>query len=253
MRSKIFYFLLAFILLAASACASTSSFVPVSPPSTQPVPSQTILATPADAKIAFEKNYYLVFDNSDSMGDPPPKKATSTPVSGTKAPTFDTKIDGAKWALSEFVTKWVPSDVNVGLYVLNVNSGKNELVALGQNNRQEIISKIKAISQMGNTPLNRSLRDATDALIKQRNRQLGYGEYYIVVITDGAANDTGGSGAETGVAYASKAEIPIITIGFGIQNHPLRNKSLSYREATDSNELLQALKEVQGETENFDK
>ncbi len=200
-----------------------------------PSTTQTTTQTPlSEGEISLDRNFYLIIDDSDSMSD------------DEYAGSFPERIQAAKWALEEFVTKAVPSEVNLGFYALN--SGK-ELVPLGKGNREKIVAKIRGINHSNGTPLNAAIRDGTNALVKQRAKQLGYGEFYLVVATDGAATD---GDMNKSVEYATKNSVPIITIGFGIQNHPLKDQSLSYREATNPQELLEALKETQGESEYFD-
>lgn len=187
-----------------------------------------------EGEISLDKNYYLVIDDSGSMSE--------TRNSGS----FSDKLEAAQWAVGEFVSKIVPSDVNLGLYALN---GGQELVSLGKNNRETIIQKINQLRPRNGTPLNAAIYDATVALVTQRQKQLGYGEFYIIVATDGEATD---GDMRDSVDYAIKNNILIITIGFGIHDHPLKDRSLSYREATSPEQLLEALKETQGEIDYFD-
>jgi hypothetical protein len=224
-------FILFFLLLCIGCTAQASTTSPATQGQTN---SSTPVAIPPSGEISLDRNYYLVIDDSGSMGD------------HVYCGTFPNKLEAAKWAITEFITKTVPPEVNVGLYALN---NGHELVALGKNNHDVIIAKTKALSPTDGTPLNYAIRTATDVLAKQRNKQLGYGEYYIVVATDGAGTD-----GDVGVSvdYANKNHVPIITIGFGITNHPLSTYSLSYREATNPQELLQALNETQGESAYYD-
>jgi len=233
---RIFVLILCVAFSSLVIISCTQSVAPIQKSNApQQAVQQSVPKLPEGA-ISLDRNFYLIIDDSDSMAD---KKF---------AGSFPSRIEAAKWALEEFVTKAVPADVNLGLYALN--SGK-ELVPLGKT-REALISRLRKIRNNNGTPLNEAIRDSTNALLKQRSKQLGYGEFYIVVATDGEATDELASDASRGVEYARKNSIPIITIGFGIQNHPLKNQSLSYREATSPQELLQALKETQGESQYFD-
>lgn len=219
------------LLLAGCTDTSQSPASPSSPGSD----SQPKVLTPkeADGEISLDRNFYLIIDDSGSMD-------------GRDYGT--SRIEAARLALEEFATKVVLSDVNIGLYTLN----QGELVPLGKQNRDAIVQKIRGIRTGGGTPLNNAIRRGTDALTKQREKQLGYGEFYLVVATDGEATDGPMDASSGGIVYARENGIPIITIGIGIKNHPLRNQSLSYREAANQQELLQALKETQGESDYFD-
>lgn len=163
---------------------------------------------------------------------------------------FATRVQAAQWAVREFTAQRVPEEVNLGLYVFDTNSHR-ERVPLGKGNRGQILTQIDRIQGGGNTPLNEALRVGVRALSVQRERQLGYGEFYVVVATDGAASD--GDLATDGVAYALRQRVPIITIGFCLQGqHPLAQHSMSYRDANSPQQLLSALQETQGESTYFD-
>src|SRR5205814_1989786 len=141
-------------------------------------------------------------------------------------------------------------DVNMGLYVFD-RAGAGERAAIAKNNAAVIAAQIDGTRAGGNTPLNQAIRDAVRELVKQRNRQLGYGEFYVVVATDGEATD--GDLATGAMRYADQYNIPIITIGFCLnQSHPLAKGSISYRNANNPQDLLAALKDTQGESPYFD-
>lgn len=225
---KISVLIAALSILLFVGCAPPPDVKGVEPP--QPQPEE-------NGVISTDKNFYLIMDGSGSMGE------------SSHSGSFGSKIKAAKWAAREFVTKRVSPDVNLGLYVFDGN-GERERVALGQNNREAILKEIDAISATSGTPLNTAIKRGVNALVKQRSVQLGYGEFYIVVVTDGEATD---GDTKDAVSYAQKGAIPIITIGFGLnKQHPLAKDSLSYRNATNPDELLQAMQETQGESTYFD-
>jgi len=228
--NKIIITFMTLIILCSIGCAPDAA--PIGGQSDTSHPISVAKPPIASGEISLDKNFYLVLDDSGSMGD------------RAYCGDFKNKIEAAKWAITEFATKVVSSDVNLGLYALN----RGELYPIGKN-RDAIVEKIKTINASNGTPLNYAIARATDALVNQRAKQLGYGEYYIVVATDGDGTD---GDVNDSVNYATSKGIPIITIGFGIKNHPLKNKSISYREATNPDELLSALKETQGETAYFD-
>jgi Ca-activated chloride channel family protein len=86
-------------------------------------------------------------------------------------------------------------------------------------------------------------------LQKQAQRQLGYGEYYLVVVTDGEAD------RETTPVIVNKivSESPVIisTIGFCIgEGHSLNRPGLTmYHDATNLEQLNQGLESVLAESE----
>ncbi len=184
-----------------------------------------------DAGISTARNFYFVMDGSGSMDDG---------CSGER------KVDAAKRAVRQFMAK-VPEDVNLGLYIFDDN-GEREVVPLGPKNRSQFLKEVDELSANGGTPLAQAITVATDKLVTQYKKQLGYGEYRLVVVTDGQASDI-----PNACVYAAKYNIPIYAIGFCIEgDHPLRAYSLSYREANNATDLQKSLEETLAESESFD-
>lgn len=235
-RVQLFLIVL-FALLLSSACAPAATNVGTG----AIAPNQDSPAEVQEGQISLDKNFYIVMDGSGSM--------SYTDCAGTKL--RKSRIDVARDAAVQFINKSVPADVNLGLYVFD-NAGESERVQLGKSNRPQIIAEISKIRANSGTPLNAAITNASKVLAKQRDHQLGYGEYYMIVVTDGEATD-GPTGADNGVNYATKNGIPIITIGFCLSgNHPLSKSSYVYRSAINSEQLLKALEETQGEASYFD-
>ena len=176
-----------------------------------------------------KKNYYLILDGSGSMnGD---------------------KMKTAKEALSRFI-QYVPADANLGLLVFDA-SGLSERASLGSS-REQLLEQIKKVSASGYTPLRSSLDLAYDKINIQAARQLGYGEYNIVVVTDGEASD----GEEPDYivdTILSESPVVIHTIGFQIgENHSLNQPGrILYKSANNFEELSEGLEEVLAELEDF--
>lgn len=184
-----------------------------------------------DAEAATTMNVYFIFDGSGSMDD---KEGGIT------------KLDGAKKAVEEFI-KYVPRDINLGLFVFDWN-GKREVVPLGPNNHERFLEAIKQIRAGGGTPLSEAIKIGSNKLIEQYKRQLGYGDYRLVVVTDGRADSI-----PSAAIYATQYGFPIYTIGLFVEeDHPLREYSISYKDAQSFEELHQGLTETLAETEYFD-
>lgn len=231
--------LLLLFLVSFAGCESNAPNTPGPVVQNQPnanTPKVPVEPAPkAVGKISPDKSFYLVIDGSGSMKDKP------------STGNFGSKIEGAKWAVKKFVNDVVPADVNLGLYVFD-GRGEGERVKLGKNNREKILGEIDQIRADNGTPLNEAIMKATDALVA-----LGYGESYIVVVTDGEATDYNGS-QDKGAKYALANDIEIITIGFGMTSkHGLAKSSRSYRNAANPQELLESLKETQGEMVDYSK
>ena len=205
---------------------------PTSDPTAEPV-TRGGVALPTDGAVSLDTNWYFVFDGSGSM--------TEHDCQGD----YPDNLSAAKWGTSTFVTKNLPAADGLGLYVFD-SHGREERVPIGKNNRQAVLEEIEKIRAGGTTPLNESIVEGVNALRIQEAQQLEYGFFYLVVITDGEAD------VANGVEYATRFQIPIITIGFCLGNqHELAQASLSYRDAQNPDELLQALEEVKAEAETF--
>jgi len=231
-------------LLALAACNSNAKNEHVE---SDPVPQwgdidiQTIPLNENDpgAKVSTSRNFYFIFDGSGSMSDPLDEDC----VGQTE---FPTKLAGAQWAITEFLGK-VPEDINIGLLVFD-NNGVREEVALGKDNREAFLQAIEGVRAGDRTPLAAAIQTATDKLIQQYKKQLGYGEFRIVVVTDGIANRI-----PLAAEYAMGYGFPIYAIGLCIQqNHPLRKYALSYRAADNFDDLARGLEETLAELPAFD-
>lgn len=228
-------FLLLLYILVIAACEQPQGSTPIASPT--PTEEGIKLASGKQAKvegkISLDRNYYMVFDGSGSMGE------------GDCRGNERDNISAAKWATKQFVTTILPQDTGLGLFVFDRN-GTNERVPIGKDNRAMILKSIDDIRADGGTPLNDSIKGGVDALRIQREKQLRYGTFTLLVITDGEAQ------TQDGVNYAKEYKIPIVTIGFCLEaKHPLAAESISYRNALDPSGLLVALQEVLAESDSF--
>jgi len=182
-------------------------------------------------KAALSRNFYFIFDGSGSMGEKREGKV---------------KLDGAKEAVHKFMNK-VPEDANLGLYIFDA-SGTREVVPLEAGNRAGFLQAIDAVRHGGTTPLAESIIYGTNQLIKRYKRQLGYGDYRLIVVTDGQANRI-----PEAAQYSMRYGMPIYAIGFYIEgDHPLRAYAMSYREANNYADLEKALEDSLAELPSFD-
>ena len=197
---------------------------------------------PADEDVTIAQdlmttNYYLIVDGSGSM--------SNRQCSGSA-----TKLEAAKVALTQFIGS-LPQNNNVGLLTFD-SSGIHEKTPLGQN-RSDVITSINSMSPGSVTPLFTSIKKGYNALTDQAKKQLGYGEYHLVIVTDGeASNGEDPTPIVTKILY----ETPIIihTIGFCIHSgHSLNVPGKTdYRAANNPEELLQKLTEVLAESPEYD-
>lgn len=244
--------ILTLLLLLGAGCDSQSP-APPPPPATKPLPAAAPkvpapkppwpgMQQGADVTLATDllaKNYYLVFDGSGSMND--------SQCSGSV-----NKIQAARAAVKAFA-RTIPADANVGLLAFD-SRGISERVRLAPNQVSSINAQIDGIRPDGGTPLLEAIRQAYARLTDQGRKQLGYGEYHLVVVTDGMA--TPETQNPTPVVNEILANSPVVihTIGFCIGNqHALNQPGRTFYKAADNpTDLAKGLSEVLGESPGFD-
>jgi hypothetical protein len=194
------------------------------------------------AKDLLADNYLLVFDGSGSMND-------SMSQSDENCRGDGRKIDIAKKAAVEW-GKTIPAGANVGLVSFNSSDWTRSPILSDKTN---FFSKINSIENGGSTPLASAMAEAYYMLSVQGLKQLGYGKYVIVVITDGMANSE--SELQQWVdSILATSPIQIYTIGFCIQGgHSLNRPGLTtYRSANNPEDLKRGLAETLAELETFE-
>jgi len=213
----------------AKASGRESALTPPWPPATD----QAI----AVSKDLFAKNYYVVLDASGSMKD--------QACSGSQS-----KMQAAKAALAAFAAS-VPGDANIGLQVFD-QQGVSERLALSAGNRENFIRLVNTAEASGGTPLLDSVNQAYAKLTAQARRQLGYGEYHLVVVTDGEANP-GQDPTPAIDRLLNESPVVLHTIGFCIGNtHSLNQAGRTlYKAADNPGALQQGLADVLAEAPQF--
>lgn len=204
---------------------------------TTPVDQITILFDESAGEASTASNFYFLFDMSGSMDEK---------CSGKR------KITGAKEAVSRFM-KNIPDDVNIGLMVFGTRSGNgySEALPLGPGNKEEFLDIINSLEPAGQTPLGEAILAGVDKVVDQYKKQLGYGIYRIIIITDG--EQTGIDLKEPCRYLARHGFIGLYSIGLCMKSsHTLKRYSLSYRDANNYEELEQALVEATAESDVFD-
>lgn len=244
------YLLLLLPLISLSACEN-----PKSPNSGTDVQTATLNITSYGSKSTLQNwpsannnnsaiaddllatNYLILVDGSGSMQD-------DTCANGS------TKMRVAREAITAFSSQ-IDANANIGLYAFD-NNGSNLRVPLGIKNRSEFTKQINQINAAGHTPLQSAITDAYNTLTKQAKHQLGYGEYHLVIVTDGEASES-----ENPKPIVSKilSESPVVihTIGFCIGGgHSLNQPGyINYKQANDMNSLKTGLAEILAEAPDF--
>ena len=183
------------------------------------------------------KNYYLIFDGSGSMAE--------VKCSGSRP-----KIEVAKEAVVHWASS-VPEHANLGLYIFHNDS--RTILPLGSGSRDAFNRTVRSVNPGGGTPLSDAFVIAYRELTQQGKRQLGYGEYTIVVVTDGIANDADRLAKAVDIILAN-SPITVYSIGFCIgERHSLNQPGKTvYKSAGNPEQLAEGLKDVLAESEFFD-
>ena len=192
-----------------------------------------------DAKLdgdLLRKNIYLVLDCSTSMNQS---------CGGGK-----TKLQAVKDATTRFIGI-IPENVNLGLTTFE-NSDVQEKVPLDVGNRSKLAAEINRVGANGGTPLSNAVQAGFEKLREQAKRQLGYGEYHLVVITDGEANPGYDPGPIVDEILKT-SPVVIHTIGIRIgTGHSLNQPGKTiYKDARSPKDLEDGLAEIAAEADKF--
>lgn len=193
------------------------------------------------AAAAPTSNYYIVLDGSGSMSE-----RECTGDSGSR------KIEVAIDSVRRFVAA-IPAGANVGLAVFD-RRDLSERVRIGDSNREEISQALTRVRAGAGTPLKSAIRLGFDRLTAQASAQLGYGEYHLVVVTDGRPDQESEDPSSAVGDILSTSPVVLHTVGFCIdENHVLNQPGRTYyAAASNPDELQQGLQAVLAEAPNFD-
>lgn len=236
MMNKYLIFLL---FIGITACQSPTGKQSTTDKLPEKVEEEEIIFDENLGEASLERNFYFLFDGSGSMDEY---------CAGER------KIDGAKKAINKFLDK-LPEDINLGLLIFGVSSneyGISEVVPLGPGNREQFKQAISEIYPDGGTPLANATYSGINSLVKQYKKQLGYGEYRLIIVTDGLASYPD-EFKKTLIDSRKYPFIAIYGIGLCIEgNHILKTYSLSYTDAHNYDDLGKALEETVSELPYFD-
>jgi uncharacterized protein YegL len=184
-------------------------------------------------------NYYVLLDGSGSM--------LARGCSGSS-----NKINAAVSALERFIGT-VPADANLGFATFDA-AGIDERVPLARDNRDAFQQQLSRVRAAGGTPLASSIELAERQITAQAQRQLGYGEYHLVIVTDGRPDPPREDPTEVVDRLLAETPIVVHTIGFCIgDDHVLNQPGRTFYLAADSREDLErGLDSVLAESPSFD-
>jgi predicted small lipoprotein YifL len=234
--------------LVLTGCGDNSP--PAAPVAQAPVSQQAVqkptqqASIPVDAPVLgveelFTTNWMIVLDNSGSM--------ITKECSGN-----DNRMVAGGKAVHAFALKQ-PADQNFGLVLFtNWPPYTKVAVPLGTGNQGAIKRVVESISPDTNTPLRPAIELAYNELMKRVAMQRGYGDFHIVVVTDGIANQ-GGDPAPLVKQIVTQSPIQVHTVGFCTgESHNLNlpgyTTYVSASNAAELNKALLAVAVVESET-----
>ena len=180
-------------------------------------------------------NIVVILDASGSMQDK---------FSGDRTKS---KMEAAKEALQEVLAK-VPDDTYIGLLVFSGANIQNEwMYPLGAKDTQKLIAAIHLPQPSGNTPLGKYIRIGANRLLEQREKQYNYGNYRLLVVTDGEASDADKVKHYTPEILNRQIRVDVIGVDMKT-DHMLAKVVDSYRKADNPGELVAAVSQILAET-----
>ena len=195
--------------------------------------SISLFASLLHAQDVYTDNVVVVLDASGSMNE------SMRVAHGNRVQ----KMAAAKLALYE-VLKQIPDTTHVGLLVFSGSGKRGDWVyPLGKKDDTKLKKAIDPIAPGGGTPLGKYIKIGGDRLLKEREKQHGYGSYRLLIVTDGEAQDSSLVDRHTPEVIARGITVDVIGVAMGAR-HTLATKVHSYRSADDPASLARAIQEV---------
>lgn len=153
------------------------------------------------------------------------------------------KMAAAKESLSVVLDK-LPSDAEVGVLALN----RGWLIPLQPLDRKQTQNQINQLRASGGTPLGMRMKEATEELLQLRAKD-PYGDYRLLVVTDGEASDQNVLSAVLPDIMSRNLLVDVIGVDMKSE-HSLATQVSNYRRADDPGSLEQAIAESLAESDD---
>ena len=164
-----------------------------------------------------------------------------------RADQTKSKMDAAKEALREVLAK-VPDNTHIGLLVFSGENIADEWIyPLGPKDTDRLMAAIDIPQPGGGTPLGRYMRVGANRLLEQRERQYNYGNYRLLIVTDGEATDKAKVARYTPEILNRQIRVDVIGVDMKT-DHNLAKDADSYRKADNPGELVAAVSQILAET-----
>lgn len=179
------------------------------------------LLLPATATASASENIVILLDTSGSMSARMRKVRVS-------------RMEGAQKALIAIADQ-LPPNTNIGILTF-----KGWAYPLQAVDKEALVTAINNTYATGGTPLGRFMKDAGDALLTARQKNKGIGNYRLLVVTDGEAEDQ--AKLDTNMYDIVGRGIILDTIGVDMNSaHSLKKASKKYMSADDPDSLKSAV------------
>ena len=194
-----------------------------------------IVAMVASPIVAADSTVVVLLDDSGSM------RQEMRTGSGREP-----RMSVAQAALTKVIQQ-LPDQTTLGILLMNGARSENGwLVRLGPLDRKAALSRLAQVRADGGTPLGQSMMTAMDELLSMRSK-LPYGDYRLLVVTDGEASDA--NMLQRYLPDMVARGISIDAIGVDMRaDHTLAQSAHSYRKANDAASFEQALTEIFAES-----
>ena len=185
------------------------------------------------------ENIIIILDASGSMKEK------------FRADQTKSKMDAAKEALKEVLAK-VPDNTHIGLLVFSGSNIQDDWVyPLGPKNTEQLLAAIELPRPGGGTPLGKYMRIGANRLLEQREKQYNYGNYRLLIVTDGVAQDENKVAQYTPEILGRQVRVDVIGVDMQT-DHLLAKDADSYRRADNPGELVAAVTQILAETGGSD-
>lgn len=186
----------------------------------------------AAAAAATPENVVILLDASMSM---------TTGMTSTQ-----TRMDAAKEAIGK-VVDGLPDGVPIGLLAFTTTGPGEWYYPMGPLDKAKFRAGLNAIVPGGGTPLGAYIEVAANALLKARKTNEGGGEYRLIVVTDGEAEDPDRMEAAAQALLARGIVLDVVGVQM-LNTHSLARMAQSYRNADDAGSLEKAVSALLAET-----
>jgi Mg-chelatase subunit ChlD len=156
-----------------------------------------------------------------------------------------TRMDAAKQAIAK-VIEGFPTGVRIGLLVFSSRDGREWVYPLGPMDKARFRAGLMSIRAHGGTPLGDFMEKAVNALLAKRLELKGYGDYRLVVVTDGEGEDPERMDAAATQLLSRGISLDVVGVQMS-EAHALSAKAHSYREAGDMAGLETAIRAILAE------